>query len=290
VILFDTANTIYRMALQRDMATLRTSDGRPSGYIYGIDTAVKRLWANHRGPTTSIVFGWDSPTAKEVRRKVMPEYKAQRDDRKDLFMEYFGLPKPRVFADVREFVETLPGHILESPDAEFDDLAAAMVRENPKKQFILVSNDKDLWQLLCYDNIMICGSQWNPVGDAELDKAFGLNNFNQVFLYKALFGDPSDNIPSVLPRVVKKGIIEEVIKPLAGVDHVPTSVMEKLLECSSKRAVEITKEYGFEEKLERNMAVVGFIDGKLTEGALSAFRPSNISAYYQMLDRYEIRS
>ena len=287
VLLFDSANTIYR-TIQKDIVGLRTSDGRPSGYIYGFDMNVKRIWSSFRGPATSLVFGWDAAEAKQVRRKMLPEYKLHRDDRPDLFMERFGLPKKQVFEDIKEYTETLPHHRLESPNAEFDDLAAAIIRENPKKHFILISNDKDLWQLLTLDNVMIVGSMGVVIGQAELEKAFGLTDFNQVFLHKALFGDPSDNIPTVLPRVIKKGIVEEVIKPLAGIDHEPTSVIEKLLGASSKKAQELCREYGFEDKLETNMKVVGFVAADVKASMAPLARPS-ASAYSRLMDRYEIR-
>ena len=248
VLLFDTHNTIYR--------TIQKSYIDNGGYFRGFDDMVSRAWKTYQGRSTSIVFGWDGVHARATRRAYLPEYQAPRDVREDLFMKYYGVPKAKVFSDIRAYTKTLPHHDIESDDIEFDDLAAALVRQNPNKHFILISTDKDMWQLLVNDNVSIVSSG-AVVGRAELDKAFGLTDFRQVFIFKALFGDPSDNIPSLLPRVVKKNIIEDVIKPLT--DYETSNIMLRLLDCSSKRAVELTKERGFGSRLERNMAVVGFV-------------------------------
>lgn len=288
VILLDMNNTAYRMAGQRNMAALKTRDGRLSGHVYGIHSTIRSLWSKFGGESTSIVFGWDSPTSKEARLAVMPEYKANRVERRDVFLDMFGEPTAKVFDDIREYTETLPGHTLKSPSVEFDDLAATIIRKNPQKKFVLVSKDKDLWQLIPCGNVVIVGSGGHTVNDADLADSFGLTSFNQVFLFKVLFGDKSDNIPSILPYVKKKEIIWEVIAPLGCTENT-SDIVEHLAKSTSKRVQDITKESDFIGKLERNIAMVKFIEIDL-DGWLSPFRPGDKGAHDQLLAHYEIKS
>lgn len=287
VILLDMNNTAYRMAGQRNMAELKTHDGRLSGHVYGIYSTMRSLWSKFGGDSTAIVFGWDSPTAKEAKLNVMPEYKANRAERRDVFLDMYGEPTSKVFDDIREYTESLPGHLLEAPGVEFDDLAAAIIRQNLSKNFVLISKDKDLWQLLPCGNVVIVGSGGHMVDDADLADSFGLTNFNQVFLFKVLFGDKSDNIPSILPYVKKKEIIQEVIAPLGCTEDV-AAVIEHLAKSTSKRAQDLVKEGDFITKLERNMKMVKFVEID-SGGWLSPFRPGNKEEHDRLLAHYEIK-
>ena len=288
VIVFDTHNTIYRMAGQKELSRLRTRDGRPSGFVYGFDKSVKMTLSDFSGPSTALVFGWDSAGSKDVRRTFYPEYKMNRADRPDIFLEMFGMGKAEVFGRIEEYIEQIPHNDLRAEKSEFDDLIAAMVRAYPKKQFTIISTDKDLWQLLTFNNVNIVGSFGKAVGVEQLDKAFGLTEFNQVYLYKVLFGDPSDNICSMLPRVIKKGIVEDVIKPLSvGERPSPETITSVLAKCSTKRAVEIANSTGFVDALTKNMMVVDFISVDVPDN-LSGFLPGSVRGYNDLLDEYEI--
>jgi DNA polymerase-1 len=104
-------------------------------------------------------------------------------------------------------------------------------------QAIVVSNDRDMWQLV-NKNVLIMvptttgKAEW--IGSDEVKKRMGIAP-NQVSDYKGLKGDPSDNIPGVhgigektaLKLIQDFGSVEDIYKNIQKVE--PKSVQEKLL-------------------------------------------------------------
>jgi DNA polymerase-1 len=121
---------------------------------------------------------------------------------------------------------------------EADDVIGTMATRfaNAENQAIVVSNDRDMWQLV-NKNVLIMvptttgKAEW--IGSEEVKKRMGLEP-SQVPDYKGLKGDPSDNIPGVhgigdktaLKLIQEFGSIEEMYRNINKVE--PKSVQEKL--------------------------------------------------------------
>jgi 5'-3' exonuclease len=139
------------------------------------------------------------------RREVFPAYQTGRE----------GDPKfvenePTILAAIAEFCtvcETmLPFDVLREKNTEADDLIAGLVHHNPKLDKRIVSTDRDFLQLIGPKTTV-----YSPVKKVVIDE----NNFvaeampktssgdpvifpRERFLdYRALTGDPSDNLPGV---------------------------------------------------------------------------------------------
>ncbi len=139
----------------------------------------------------------------EKRRQLLPEYKAQREQKPF---------DPRPLAE--EHVRKKGCRFAWSPHAEADDAIAAMAtvlsRGVPEagiwpKDVIIVSSDKDLWQLWNPPLVRIyltAKKEW--LTEAYMEKKLRVTEARHVRLVKALWGDPSDNIPNAVPRMQKQ--------------------------------------------------------------------------------------
>lgn len=92
------------------------------------------------------------------------------------------------------------GRFCSSPDNEADDAIATLVRENGGG--VVVSMDKDLWQLIDHKNTLVI-DPLNKVfiREQHVYKVFRLQDACHIALYKALWGDAGDCVPNAVPRM-----------------------------------------------------------------------------------------
>lgn len=148
-----------------------------------------------------IVFAEDDFVSNNFRRKLYPDYKAQRS----LGNKAWDYGKARDYV-VNSILPELDlykknGYIrIGVPGAEADDVIAVMMQNDGKNWAakILISSDHDFCQI---ENIR----QYNVFGEEVVpwvDKNKGIKMApEEVKLVKALCGDGADNIPRCIPRV-----------------------------------------------------------------------------------------
>jgi 5'-3' exonuclease len=131
---------------------------------------------------------------KDARRRFLwPAYKANREKKP------FD-PRPLT----EEYLRKKGCRFCWSPEAEADDTIATMARDLSESgmNVIIVSSDKDLWQ--CWDppRVRIYLTTKKEFLTREyMEKKLRVTEPGQVRLIKALWGDPSDNIPNAIPRM-----------------------------------------------------------------------------------------
>ena len=166
---------------------------KKTGVVFGFLQRI--LFLADKFDTNQFVFCWDS--RKSFRKLIYPEYKANR--RKDLTEQEeidYALAFKQ-FDALREKV--LPGlgfsNIFQQNGYEADDLIAEVVLHTDG-EFIVVSTDKDLYQLLHKCNIY----------NQRVKKIFTHEDFQELYnihcsdwvRIKSLMGDSGDNIPGIL--------------------------------------------------------------------------------------------
>lgn len=127
---------------------------------------------------------------KSVRkREIYPQYKLGRDI----------APIAIQIADAWAKSEK-PFPVCESPSNEGDDCIAALVARNKDGRSLIISSDRDMWQLLG-DNVDI----WCPTKRVQIDELDVYASFKVsprgVVLHKTCWGDSGDGVPNVLPRM-----------------------------------------------------------------------------------------
>jgi len=133
------------------------------------------------------------------RKDFSKDYKGDREKKK----EATGIDFKAEYQKMNELLENLeistPFHIIKLPTIEADDIMAVASKNFKEYEKILVSYDKDLLQLLVYDNVKIFSNHptlknypykiLHSNREKEKQKAYGLLN-------KKIYKEESDNLKS----------------------------------------------------------------------------------------------
>lgn len=134
------------------------------------------------------------------RKKVFPDYKANRQENKEKSDINFDEIYP-VFDEIAEALKNYFGvKTLRSKYAEGDDVIAVLSKlgsEN-KQKTLVVSSDKDFNQLFRYPYVDI----YDPIKKEFRTKPKSLNEIENDLKIHILKGDATDNIPGILSNTV----------------------------------------------------------------------------------------
>lgn len=212
------------------MPYLSTKDGTPTGGVYGF--AVMALEVLKKMKPDYVAVAWDKPKTNIGRRRaIYPEYKANRKPAPPDFYEQIPV--------LHQLLEAFNMPFYEIDDHEADDIMATFADQAQTKGYetILVSSDHDLLQLI-NDDVVVATLKKGLTNIDYFDPKRFTEKYqmtpDQFIDYKALRGDPSDNLPGVA-GVGEKTATQLIsdYKTLDGVyehiDQVKGSVQSKLL-------------------------------------------------------------
>lgn len=191
LVVIDGKSVLYRGYYA--MGDLATPEGKPTGATYGF--AMMGLRILKEFDPDYVVVAWDkSKTNIRARQQLYEEYKANRKPMpEDLHAQ---------LEDVRRLCDVFGWPLLEVDDFEADDIMGTLAVQAKAQGIdsILVTSDLDVLQLLNH-HTRVCalkrGLTQTVLYDADkLQEEYGLTP-EQFVDYKALRGDPSDNIPGV---------------------------------------------------------------------------------------------
>ncbi len=178
---------------------LKSKDGFPTGLLTGFINFIASINKEHG--TDYLLFALDSKE-KTKRKELDQNYKANRKaPPEDLLTQ---LPV------AIEWIKKMGFKSIEVAGYEADDIIATVAKDAKEKgiKVQVVSSDKDLYQLIDDDKVLI----YDPlkkikVNEEECIKKFGVKP-SQIVDYLAIVGDSADNIPGV------KGIGDKGAKKL----------------------------------------------------------------------------
>lgn len=178
---------------------LETKQGEVVGAVYGFLLVFFKAIKDLRPDFVAAAFDLPKPT---FRHEKFEDYKAQRPEvPEDLTSQ---IPK------VKDFLKAFRVPFFEVEGFEADDILGTvsklMKKEHPEVEVFIVSGDLDTLQLVNSSTKVYTlrkGVKDTVVYDKEAVKDRYELEPGQVVDYKALKGDPSDNIPGV-PQVGKK--------------------------------------------------------------------------------------
>ncbi len=195
LMLLDGNGLIYRGYFA--LPPLTTSKGELVNAVFGFCSIVLRGIQDVRPDYIAVAFDLAGPT---FRHEQYAEYKATRQRMPDDLRDQF--PK------VREVVKALRIPVFEREGYEADDVIGTLVVEAEKRglETTIVTGDLDMLQIVSDRTRLMTtrsGVENTVLYDpARIDERFGLRP-DQMIDYKALKGDPTDNIPGV-PGVGEK--------------------------------------------------------------------------------------
>jgi len=190
VYLIDGYSLLYRAfyALPQSIAT---SSGLPTNALYGFTSMVLKLLDSEE-EEVGVGVVWDTGLPA-FRVEIFPEYKAQRS----------AMPEElRAQLDhLDEILESMNIPAIRAEGFEADDVLATLSRRIPEDvELFIVTGDQDAMQLVDGGVKVLRTtrgvSETKTYGREEVIEDYGVTP-EQIPDYKALVGDPSDNIPGV---------------------------------------------------------------------------------------------
>lgn len=206
VFLVDATSLCYRSFYA---IKLTTSRGYPTGAVYGFFQTIKKLQSQYHPEFMGICF---DVSRKTFRQEKFKDYKIQRPPMPDGLKTQVPL--------IKKLVHFWGMSLIEKEGFEADDiiasLAARAVQDN--KNVVIVSSDKDMYQLLQNERVSI----YNPVQE----KLWTQNDFVQeygfmpkaILDYLSLAGDSADNIPGA--QGIGKTGAAKLIKQYATIENI----------------------------------------------------------------------
>jgi DNA polymerase I len=204
--LIDGHNVLYRTFF--GVPRLSAPDGTPTNVVLGVARILLKILREERPDAIVAVFDSREPTP---RHELYPEYKANR------------LKTPEDLAAqipvVDEMIDALGVRRLSIPGAEADDIIGTLSRRAEERgmDVVIVSSDKDMYQLVSPRVKVRDGLKEHAVGEAQVVEVFGVPP-GKVAELLALAGDPSDNVPGV-PGIGEK-TASELIREFGSLDAV----------------------------------------------------------------------
>jgi 5'-3' exonuclease len=195
--------------------------GLPNGGTIGFLKSLQKLCRNFR--PHEVVICWDGHGGSEKRRQLNKEYKKGRRPVR-FNRRMIDLPEDKVNQNRRdqqlrlhEYLNKMPVTQLMIDFVEADDIIALVTKNKKYTDWVkvIVSSDKDFYQLLGDDNVFI----HRPSAKTPRDPNYLINgamlvgqtgiHANNYALARAIDGDKSDNIQGV-PRIGMKTIRKDL--------------------------------------------------------------------------------
>ncbi len=189
--LIDGHNVLYRTFY--GVPRLTAPDGTPTNAVLGVARILLKILRTEGPAGVAAVFDSREPTP---RHEIFPEYKANRLK----VPEDLALQRPLV----DEVIDALGVRRVALPGVEADDIIGTLSRmaEEEGMDVVIVSSDKDMYQLVSKRVKVRDGLKGNEVAEEQVVETFGVPP-GKVAELLALAGDPSDNVPGV-PGVGEK--------------------------------------------------------------------------------------
>ena len=213
LVLFDGNGLIHRAFHALPPFTVRKT-GETVGAVYGFTSILLKALNDLKPTHYAVAFDKKVPT---FRHKMFEEYKATRPETPAELVGQFGR--------VRELVQAFNIPIYELDGFEADDVLGTLAEQAAAQGMdtVIVTGDADMMQLVTDKTKVLYPKARGSFGDADLfDAAAVLAKYavppEHIADYKALKGDPSDNIPGV------KGIGEKtavkLIQQFGGIEQI----------------------------------------------------------------------
>jgi DNA polymerase-1 len=204
---------------------LNNKKGFPTGLLTGFVNFISNLQKEHS--SDYLVFALDAK-GPSFRAEIDPNYKANRTPPP----EELSLQLPVAI----EWIEKMGFKSLSQSGYEADDMIASVTKAAVEKgiRVRIVSHDKDLYQLIDDDNVVLVDAiKRKEINEDECFAKYGIHP-NQFIDYQALIGDSADNVPGVkgVGKVTAEKLLSEygtLENIYANIDSVKPARVQNLL-------------------------------------------------------------
>ena len=191
--LIDGPSLVYR-AFYALPESISTSTGVPTNAIFGFASMLVKIVTEYGVCPT--VVAWDAGTSG--RTELFADYKAQRRSRPDLLKQQWPAMEPLVDAFGYRNVR-LEGY---EADDVIASLAARALRASPPVPVMIVTGDRDVFQLIDADGLIKVMATSRGITDTKIyDRQAVIDRYGippeLIPDFYGLKGDTSDNIPGI---------------------------------------------------------------------------------------------
>lgn len=273
--LFDAYALIFRWYHAFKKSPRINSSGMNVNAVYGFVSTVLDIIHNYKPDYMAVVF---DPPGGNFRKEIYPEYKANRQSTPEDIIK--SLPMIQAFlekAGIPSFMEM--GY-------EADDVIGSIAKQSPDLEVYIVSEDKDLGQLVSEDCFLLkLTDKDNPKWDIEkiCDK-FRVRFPAQLIDFLALVGDKVDNIPGC--KGIGEGKTIKLLQQYDSIDDIYSNI-DKIEEKSIKKDLSNGREATF---LSRDLATIRTDIPIATDLAKMAYKGDNEEGIVSALQQLEFPS
>lgn len=238
LLLIDANSLIHRSF--HALPPLTTPKGEPINAVYGLSSILLKILREHRPDYVAAAFDRPEPTFRDVMFK---DYKAHRPPTANELISQL--------IKAHETFEKFGIKVVEKAGFEADDIVGTLAEKFKRSpelvegRVVIFSGDKDNLQLIDENKVFVELLKTGVSKTITYDKALFLQQYGfspeQLVDYKALVGDPSDNIPGVT-GIGPKGATD-LIKEYGSVEKIyeevgliPKEVLRKKLEAGRESA------------------------------------------------------
>jgi DNA polymerase I len=250
-----------------------TANGEPTAGVFGFVSVLLRLIEQDRPDYLMVAFD----VGKTFRDEIFSEYKGTREKMPDDLRTQLGR--------MRELVDKFNIPRLEMEGYEADDVLGSIAKTASEQGLAvkIITGDKDLLQLVT-DRVVVSlpGRRLAESRDyypADVMEVMGVRP-DQIVDYKAMVGDPSDNIPGV------RGIGKKSAEKFLAAYHTLDGVYENLdqLKPGQRTKMEESKENAYMSQKLAQIVTDLNIPLDLEKGRLTNFNPGDVQALFRELE------
>jgi len=189
ILLIDATGLIFR-AFYSIKSDMTAPDGRPVNAIFGLTRMMLKVFRDVSASASAIVFDAGRET---FRNELYPDYKAQRPAPPDELRTQFPL--------AIETARATHAPVFVEAGFEADDIIATLAEQALAADHMvtILTGDRDILQLLsprCEVLMPAARGEFALHNITTFEREFGFP-IERFVDYKALMGDPSDNIPGI---------------------------------------------------------------------------------------------
>lgn len=275
-------NAILHRAWHALPPTLMTKDGLIVNAVFGFTSILLKVFSDLK--PDFIAVAWDT-AAKTVRAEKYVDYKATREKKEQELYDQIEL--------IQEIVAAFAIPNLMKDGYEADDMIATLAKRAKKEGLstIIVTGDMDLLQLVDESTFVYALkkgiSQTILFDRAAVKERYGLSPL-QIIDYKALKGDPSDNIKGV-KGIGEKSAIEllQQFETVEGIyEAIESGKTASIKPAQLKKLVDGKKDALLSKEI---VTLYSDVPCKFTFEE-AAFGRYNLNDVFELFQRYEFRS
>lgn len=281
------SNALIHRAYHAYPATLTTKDGQQINAVFGFTKLLLEVIKRFNPKYLVCVFDSPKPTFRHEKFK---EYKAHRKPLDPELISQFPM--------AREVVASFNIPLFIQDGFEADDLIGALAKTHipAAAEKVIITGDQDILQLVddkrniavyMAGNAFVASKLYQ---EADVAAKYGFTPA-QVIDYKALLGDPPDNIPGV-PGIGKKGAVE-LIREFGTVDAVYQSLKKDDAKWQEQPWKRMAKKLVAGEEsafISKDLATINLeapVEFTLRQAELADYDPAVVKALFE---RFEFRS